>query len=166
LDQKTGTFHDNIFCLRNFNDISVGLSSFRSVSRVGATDCPPLGGSFTRYMIGSTAFPFRVNGADIGSFTFSTIMTEHYNNDSIEGSQFFERNWFAQGYGNLRWEVWGTSGTPSPNTDPSICPPILINGYYYPDHPNYYLLDCRFWTDVISAPPSFSESVFGWPFVN
>lgn len=132
-----------------------------SISKVSATDCPPLGASYTRYMRQPVTFPFQTEGTPTSPLTLDTIVTEHYNNGSIAGSYDMERNWFAEGFGNLRWESWSTKVPPGADLA-ARCPPLSINGYYAVGD-GWYLQDCRNWTNLVLAPPNFTLRVYGWP---
>jgi hypothetical protein len=72
-----------------------------------------------------------------------------------------ERNWFAKGIGNVRWEGWSKTVTPG-NDLAARCPLITLGGYYYPEAAGWHLVDCRYWTNVVPAQPGFSLAHFGW----
>jgi hypothetical protein len=135
-----------------------------SVSKVSSTDCPPLAPALNRFMRGPVTFPFKTSGWPTYSQTLDTILTEHYERDTIAASVNMERNFFARGLGNLYWQAWSTTVEPGADLD-ARCPAIIINGYYYPEVPGWHLVNCRYWTNLVPAIPFFTMNTYGWPYV-
>jgi hypothetical protein len=63
------------------------------------------GRAIMRYRLEPVAFTFAVDGVT-ETRTVRTIISEHYDHDSIPGSAAMERSYFGKGYGLLRWEAW------------------------------------------------------------
>lgn len=109
---------------------------------------PPLGKAFTRYRVETIAFPFSFKGTP-GQMWLPTIISEHYDGETIDGSQALERSYFAQGYGLVRWEAWGRQ--PSDLAD-------LADRYQRVDYsvapgPGWFLRDVRTYTNVVACEP-------------
>jgi hypothetical protein len=133
-----------------------------AISKVSPTACPPLGPGYTRYMREPTEFLFQAAGVPTSPLLLDTILTEHYDHATIDDSVNMERNYFAQGFGNLRWESWTTSLPPGADLA-ARCPPLSTNGYYSVG-PGWYLRECRNWTNFVLAPANFTLQTYGWPY--
>jgi hypothetical protein len=139
-----------------------GQAARLSRSTNSPNDCPPLGAAYTRWMRGLIVYPFQSSGKPAGSLVLDTLLSEHYDHEAIDDSVNMERNWFAKGIGNIRWEAWSKTGTPG-NDLAERCPQVTLGGYYYPETAGWRLTDCRYWANVVPAQPGFSLAHFGWP---
>jgi hypothetical protein len=142
----------------------VSRVSHLSLSRDDPTACPPLGSAFTRWQRGMVGYVFQMQGNPIGMMALDTILTEHYDNVDQASSVNMERNFFAKGFGNLRWEAWSKDPNHQVGNDlANRCPANLnVNGYYYVEDPSWHIVDCRFWTNFAPATPLFSVATYGW----
>lgn len=137
-----------------------------AISKSSATDCSGgLGPAFTRYQRGPVAYLTQQAGLPGTVLYFDTVMTEHYDNTSPDWSANMERNWFARGVGLVRWESW-SKAAPIGDDLAARCPQIIINGYYFPETNGWRLTNCRYWMNFVLAPPGFTLSTYGWPYVN
>jgi hypothetical protein len=122
-----------------------------------STACPPLGESYTQWRIEDVRFPWAFDGV-VSNKTLRTIISEHYDGNSIASSHALERSYLAKGYGLVRWEAWGP--TPPAIMDlPERCGPIA---YSDPPVGGWYLRDCRTFTNERSLVPP-APSPFVWP---
>lgn len=106
--------------------------------------CPPLGEAFTRYRRELVDYPFAVNGA-LSTRTVSTVISEHYDRDTITKAQALERSYLGQGYGLLRWEAWARR-LPSIPDLPVRCGVLVA--YSVAPAPGWQMVDCRTYTVV------------------
>ena len=146
------------------NSVWTSKAAYLSISKVSATDCPPLAPAYTRWMRGLINYPFQRSGEPIGTVTLDTILTEHYDHDTPDGSIAMERNWFVKGMGNIRWEAWSKTAPPRGGLSEEVCPTVTLAGYYTPEFAGWHIIDCRYWTNFVPAQPGFTLSVYGWPF--
>src|SRR4029077_17931386 len=105
-----------------------------AISKKSPSDCPPLGPAFTRWQRGSVTYPFQIAGVPSASLTLAPVLTEQYDHETIDASVNMERNFFAQGFGNLRWESWSKELPPGDDLA-GRCPLITLGGYYYIEKP-------------------------------
>lgn len=111
---------------------------------------PPLGKAFTRYRLETIAFPFSFKGTP-GQMWLPTIISEHYDGETIDGSQALERSYFAQGYGLVRWEAW----TRTPTTLDDLDEGERYQHVEFSDAPGpgWFLNDVRTYTNVVACEP-------------
>lgn len=118
------------------------------------SNCSAATPAFTRYRYEQLAIPFLIAGARI-DITLPAIISEHFNNASVEKATALERSIYAQGYGRLIWEAW-TTGAPAGSDLDARCPPTA---YSVPPAPGWSLSDCRVSTNIVAGSPP----PFGWP---
>jgi hypothetical protein len=125
------------------------------------TLCPPLVRAFTRYRMELITFPFLFNNKT-RPVSGATIISEHYDGNSISNSSHLERFFLMQGWGKLRWEAWTTNHSIKPPPDlPQRCPFIPFS---VPPTPAWQMVDCRMWTNICPTQKSgWSVDQFGWP---
>ena len=106
--------------------------------------------AFTRYRLEVVSFLFAVGGVEERR-SLRTIISEHYDRETISASAALERSYFAEGYGLLRWEAWGRTSE-APITDL----PLRYQWAAFSDPPGagWYLDDVRTWTNVVACPPT------------
>lgn len=108
------------------------------------------GRAFTRYRLEPVAFTFAVNGA-LEKRTVQTIISEHFDRDSIPGSAAMERSYFGKGYGLLRWEAWGrTIEAPIADLDQRY----QWVAYSDPPGDGWHLDDIRTYTNLVPCDPT------------
>ncbi|MBV9859947.1 MAG: hypothetical protein JO038_07585 [Alphaproteobacteria bacterium] len=121
--------------------------------------CPRrLAKAYTRYRLETIALPFIIGDAR-RDLTAPTVISEHYDRDTVERATAMERTYFAQGWGLVRWEAWTASGRAGSGLD-RRCPPLA-----YSEAPaaGWRLADCRIWTNIAPADGSLSVDGVGWP---
>lgn len=106
--------------------------------------------AFTRYRMEVVSFPFAVAGVEERR-SLRTIISEHYDRETIAGSAAMERSYFAEGYGLVRWEAWGR--TPAPPI-PDLPQRYQWVAYSDPPGAGWHLDDVRTWTNVVACPPT------------
>lgn len=112
-----------------------------SIAHDPATCPPSLDPAFTRYRREQVEYPFSVTGRP-STRIISTVISEHYDRESIDSSSALERSYLGKGYGLLRWEAWRK--TPPPIGDlPERCRAVA---YSEPPAPGWQLNDCRTYT--------------------
>ncbi len=89
-----------------------------------------------------------------------TIVSEHYDANSIGSAKALERFYFVNGFGKVRWSAW-RKGTTLAGDLASRCPAVQFDEA---PEAGWYLADCRTWT-VLAAPqdPGWTAAMFGWP---
>lgn len=102
------------------------------------TACPPLGAAYTRYIRQPVTYP------NLG--VIDSLVTEHYDRDTIANSRAAERMFFGYGWGRLVWQAWGP--TPSVVDLSTRCPDF---GWNTPPVDGWYLEDCREAVNIIPA---------------
>jgi len=120
--------------------------------------CAASGSAFTRYRLEQVAMPFIVGGrrADL---TFPTIISEHFNAATLERSSALERTFMVRGVGRAIWEAW--SKHPATVADlPQRCPGTA---WSTPPAPGWFLVDCRYATNLVRADAAMSGDSYGWP---
>lgn len=122
--------------------------------------CPPLAPAYTQWVTLNVTYPFIVVGQR-SQRTVPTIVTEHYDHATQDGSLYMERNLFGQGYGLLRWEAWEQTANGQRNVSADIAQrcPQLGGGPPAPQGMEMY--DCRNLTQVVPAY-DWTEDAFGW----
>jgi hypothetical protein len=121
--------------------------------------CPHLSRALTRYWSGQGVwFPFDL-GSGLVYKNLDLVVSEHYNNASIDASINMERMYFSRhAYGLVAWEAW--SKIRSPGDDISVrCPETPWR--HTPEGDGYKLVDCRVWTNIV--PDNFVPTSFSWP---
>jgi hypothetical protein len=108
------------------------------------------GRAFTRYRLERVAFPFAFDGVT-EIRTVETIISEHFDRDSIPGSVAMERSYFGKGYGLLRWEAWGRTVEP-PIGD--VDQRYQWVAYSDPPGEGWHLDDIRTYTNVVRCEPT------------
>jgi hypothetical protein len=102
--------------------------------------------SYTRYRLEMIAFPFHPGGPR----TIETIISEHYDRNTIDGSVTMERSFFGRGYGLLRWELWGkTAEAPIADMDQRY----QYVAFSDPPTAGWFLDDIRTFTNVVPCEP-------------
>lgn len=119
-----------------------------------AADVP----AFTRYRLEQVTVPFLIDGQR-QDITLPTIVSEHFNNVSIDKATALERSFFAAGYGRLIWEAWTTG----PATGVNLADRCPGTAFSTPPAPGWTLSDCRTSTNVQPADGSLTGDGFGWP---
>jgi hypothetical protein len=74
----------------------------------------PFDFSLTRYRLEPIAYRFRELNSELTTYTIQTIVSEHFDNSTIDAATMMERFYFGQFWGKLRWERWGAPDTPQP----------------------------------------------------
>lgn len=111
---------------------------------------PPLGRAFTRYRLELLAMPCAHEGVETRRALF-TIISEHYDGETIAASQVLERSYFAQDVGLVRWEAWGrTAEAPVPDLASRYHPV----DFSVPPAEGWHLDDIRTWTNVWACAPT------------
>ena len=151
-------------------DENLGISSTEWTSEVAylsaTTDrniCPPLAPAFTQWVTLNVGYPFIIaaDGWRREDRTVPTIVTEHYDHATPDGSLYMERNLFGQGYGLLRWEAWESIANGQRNVSQDIgqrCP-RLSDGPGAPAGMEMY--DCRNLTQIIPVY-DWTEDDYEW----
>ncbi len=116
---------------------------------------PSYSKSYTRFRRELVTFDALVFG-DLRKITLWAIISEHYDNATIESSSALERSFYAEGIGRAAWESWkrnhpGTSRITG--TDWSAAPPGA--GWVFSDGGNNMRFERK--------DGSFNVSSYGWP---
>lgn len=110
--------------------------------------------SYTRWRLEDVTYEAVVFG-EARQITIPTIISEHYDGDSIETSSALERSFYAQGFGRAAWEAWrrnGTSTTRKTGTDWSTSP---AEGWVFGDGGNNMRFE--------KQNGSVTVNSYGWP---
>lgn len=118
------------------------------------SSCSATNPAFTRYRLETVDLPFIVNDQP-QTVTLPTIISEHYDDSTIQDSTDMERSFFAQGLGRVIWEAWSVN-PPGGQDLATRCPPTV---YSVAPAPGWQLSDCRVATNL---QPGVSPN-FGWP---
>ena len=119
--------------------------------------CTSANPAFTRYRVESVAIPFLIGGVR-QDITTPTVISEHYDDTTLDNSTDMERSFFAQGVGRVIWEAW--SKNPHPGADlPERCPGTA---YSVAPAPGWVFEDCRTNTNV---QPAGGTAPSGWPWL-
>ncbi len=110
----------------------------------------PLGKAFTRYRLEMVSFPFAHDG-QLERRSLRAVICEHYDRDTIAGSQALERSWFAEGYGLVRWEAWGRTPE-APVAD--LHERYNWVAYSDPPAPGWFMDDVRTYTNIVPCAPT------------
>jgi hypothetical protein len=126
--------------------------------------CPPLAPAYTRYTLESVTFPAWWNGRP-RAITVPTVISEHYDGDSIADSRNLERFYFAKGYGLLLWAAWSSDPSVTPSSDlAQRCPALPGDGAWnIAPAPGWQEIDCRYYANLRGASGAYSETAYGWP---
>jgi len=111
---------------------------------------PPLGKAFTRYRLEPVSFPYSF-GKGVAELRVSTVISEHYDGETIAGSQALERSYFAKGFGLVRWEAWGRQPTTLEDLDEGERYHKVA--YSEAPSPGWHLRDVRTYTNVVPCAP-------------
>ncbi len=115
-------------------------------------NCPSPSTAYTRWRLELVSMFFLFNGKPSWQEVW-VIVSEHYAGPSIGESQTMERDFFAYGYGWIRWEGWTTNTLAT--RDPDLlgrCPGVYIkNGPWPLAEPaaGWVQTACRSWTNII-----------------
>lgn len=102
--------------------------------------------SYTRYRRERITFLFHPDGER----SIDTIVSEHYDRNSIDGSVNMERSFFGRGYGLLRWELWGkTAEAPIGDMDQRY----QYVAFSDPPAQGWYIDDIRTFSNVVPCEP-------------
>lgn len=129
------------------------LSGLPVPSTCAATD-PAL----TQYRLEQVSIPFLVDGVR-RDITLPTVISEHYDDTTIDDSSDMERSFFAAGVGRAVWEAWSKNPPAGAGLD-QRCPGTSWSS---PPAPGWRLSDCRFATNVVSEDGTTTANQFGWP---
>jgi hypothetical protein len=91
----------------------------------------PFDFSLTRYRLEAIAYRFRELNSELTTYTIQTIVSEHFDNSTIDAATMMERFYFGQFWGKLRWERWGAPDTPQPYESrglPERRPSLALSG--------------------------------------
>jgi hypothetical protein len=129
--------------------------------------CPPMSRALTRWQLLPVSMPWILYGAPLQWITTQTLISEHYSGADPNSAPQMERFFFGYHYGEILWENWGRSPSPSPNDLAQRCLGYAIQGesgagWYQPTGGTWYLNDCRQYTQVIAAPGG-TYNQLGWP---
>jgi len=134
-----------------------GVAGDLAISYDAPYACPPLGTGFTRYRLENLSLPFVFDGV-MSYVTLPTIISEHFNNGSVEESTDMERTFFVYGWGRLIWEPWSKIQSPAPNLN-QRCPPSPWPG----PGPEWQRYECRYNSKIVPADGSLTPASYGWP---
>jgi hypothetical protein len=131
-----------------------------SISLNGPGECNPanLVPALTRYIIYTDYLCYK--GSEFGyerQFCGNSLVSEHYDNDTIAGSCAMERSFFFWHHGLVRWEAWNRCGA-TPGADLAVRMPITILA----DPPGYVMVDGRNWMHFRAPNPAIPASTWGW----
>lgn len=136
-----------------------------------AQDCPTrFNASLTRWRLATIALPWReaATGAT-GTFSASTLVSEHFGGEAVATAANLERFFLAQGLGLVRWERWenrlrsrnpGIAAGAALMAQSGRCPPMAFSD---PPGPAWALVDCRTWTNFVRATPDTPLAALAWP---
>ena len=110
--------------------------------------------AYTQYIEATIDVPFK--GLEPNVRPIDTIVHDHYDGASIAQARNLERMYFGRSIGRYRWEYWVPNGTPR---RPLVCPPLA---YWTPPAPDWVMVDCRMWTNVVPNTTHFSLAAYGW----
>lgn len=111
---------------------------------------PPLSKAFTRYRLETITYPWSFDGTP-GWMHLPTVVSEHYDHDTISASQAMERSYFAQGFGLVRWEAWGRTEESGIS---DMAERYQHVDYSDPPASGWYLDDIRTYTNAVAYEPT------------
>jgi hypothetical protein len=140
----------------------------------GPDECPStFNDAYTRYRRDTIEVPFRFVRPDTpvlrSARQVDTIVSEHFGGRSVATSDHLERFYLGRGLGKYRWERWEdltkTRRADAADVAESFarsgrCPNLA---YSNAPGPNWKLVDCRTWTNLVQLTEPWSASKLQWP---
>lgn len=120
--------------------------------------CVAKSNAYTRYRLEQVAIPFIIDGAPT-SLTLPTVISEHFNAATLGRASALERTFMAKGVGRVIWEAW----TKKPPTVGDLAQRCPGTEWSTPPADGWYLDDCRYATNLVSADGSLTGDLYGWP---
>ena len=120
--------------------------------------CSAGNAAYTRYRLEQVSIPFIIGGARTAR-VLPTIISEHYDSESIAAAFAMERTFMAAGVGRAIWEAW-SKGPPASHDTDQRCPGTA---WSTPPAPGWTLSDCRYATNLVAEKGSMTGAAFGWP---
>jgi len=120
--------------------------------------CAASSSALTRYRMEDIALPFIIDGAP-RTVTLPTIISEHFNAATLERSSALERTFIARGVGRAIWEAW-SKRPPTLGDLAQRCPGTA---WSLPPGRGWFLVDCRYATNLVTADGVMSGDRYGWP---
>ena len=114
--------------------------------------------AYTRYRLEPVPIPFIIEGRPT-ILTLPTIISEHFNAANVARASAMERTFMAKGGGRVIWESW-TKRPPSVRDLSNRCPGTA---WSVAPAPGWYLGDCRYSTNLVSADGRLTGDLYGWP---
>jgi hypothetical protein len=146
---------------------NAGLQQTISHFAIAQSDAaqPPMGSFLTRYMQTGVWYPFRAFGSPTFYQYIDTVITEVYSGTDLSNSIDMEREFYAFGWGALRWEAWRSDASTVSQDLTERMPEIN----WSLDPPGFHMVDGRMWTNLISVDDRRLQGAvksvadFGWP---
>lgn len=136
--------------------------------------CPSrFSNAYTRYRRDTIVVPVRiVDGTkpqNTRAWPVDTIVSEHYGGRSIEAANHLERFYFGRGLGKYRWERWENLAKSTLRDNEERSRTLAASGRCMPlpysesPGPDWSMVDCRTWTNLVRQRDGFTVTRFGWP---
>ncbi|MBM0203754.1 hypothetical protein JNW90_12005 [Micromonospora sp. STR1s_5] len=141
---------------------------------VGPDACPArFSDAYTRYTRDTLIVPFRFvkPNSDLAHSMrpVDTVISEHFGGSTIPAAKHLERFYLGRGLGKYRWERWENAAL-SKTADArraaktlrtsGRCPAIT---YSDPPGPDWLMVDCRTWTNLVRLTEPWSAAELNWP---
>jgi hypothetical protein len=126
-----------------------------SGGRVGEP-CHPLGQALTRYRISDIDLEFTHDGVR-ERYKVRTVITQHFDHETIAKSQAMEEFYFGYHVGRYRWSSYTRSAPMGADLD-LRCPARPYTG-----EGGFTLNDCRDLTNLRSGDGAMTGAGYGWP---